>query len=225
MSRKDLIPHSDALFDTFMTSFFTIILANLLKWKIPQLAVDPSTQLLINWKASYGVCQVANAASTLDTDQKNADKAALTAFTRKFIQKYVYLNDYMDDNAIKSCGLIPHSKEKKHAGKPDSIPAVAFKNGPAFSVAGTYSQPTGEAGTSKRGKPAGVGTFQVSSFMGAVAPVNPKGYTRSDLFTTTPFKIVFEPEDAGKTVWLIARWVSTDHIPGDWSKALSITIY
>ena len=225
MSRKDLIPQEDSLYDIFMTAFFTVILANLLKWKIPQTAVDPSLPLMVNWKNSYAACQNAKATSSLIIDQKNADKAALTAFTRPFIQKYVYLNDSMDDNAIKACGLTPHSKERKHAGKPDGIPVVAFKNAPAFSIVGTYSQPVGESGTSKRAKPDGVGTFQVSIFIGAVAPVNPKGYTRSELFTTTPYKIVFEPEDAGKTVWFIARWVSTDHIPGDWSKAISMTIY
>ena len=225
MPGKDLIPKPDALYDAFMTHFYQTVNDKLSIWKIPALEIAPATPLLVNWKDSYGNCVNKNTSSTIDIDTKNADKGALSAFTRPFIQKWIYLNTNLDDKAIKLCGLTPHSKERKHAGKPDTIPAVAYKNGPAFSIIGTYSQPVGEDGTSKRGKPKGVGTFQVAMFMGAVAPVNPKGYTRTEIFTTTPFKIVFEPEDAGKTVWFIARWVSTDHIPGDWSKAISMTIY
>ena len=225
MPHKDLIPGADPDYDKFMTAFYQAISAGLLKWKIPQTEVDPSTPLLISWKNSYGACQIKKSASSVDIDLKNADKAVLTAFTRPFIQKWVYLNSNMTDNDIQKCGLKPHSKDRKHAGKPDSIPAIALKNTPGFSITGTYRQSTGDAGTSGRGKPAGVGSFQIAMFIGAVPPADPKNYTRTEIFTKTPYRIVFDPAQAGQTVWFIARWISTDHIPGDWSKPVSMTIY
>ena len=124
MPHKDLIPGADPDYDKFMTAFYQAISAGLLKWKIPQTEVDPSTPLLISWKNSYGACQIKKSASSVDIDLKNADKAVLSAFTRPFIQKWVYLNSNMTDNDIQKCGLKPHSKDRKHAGKPDSIPAI-----------------------------------------------------------------------------------------------------
>ena len=224
MSKKRAIPSMDSLFDLFMTYLYQILNKNALKWKIDATELAAAVPLLTAWKTYWAICMNQNTITTVDTQNKNEAKAALEAFTRPFIQKYIYLNKNMTATDIISCGLKPHSTSKTHPGKPDTVPASGFKHGPGTSVTGTYRQTTGEDGTSKRGKPDGVGSLQTAICVGPEPPADPEDYQRTVNVTRSPYTINFTPAQSGQKAWLVSRWISINHKPGDWNSPVCITI-
>jgi len=224
MSKKNGIPTKDSLFDLFMTFLYQMLNTNALKWKIDADDLSGAIPLLTAWKTCWAICLNKNTITKVDTQNKNAAKAALESYTRPVIQKNIYLNKNMIASDITACGLAPHSTSKTHAGKPGTVPANGVKHGTGNSVIATYRQTTGEAGTSKRGKPDGVGSIQTAIFVGPVPPVDPEDYPKTVIATKSPYTINFAPAQSGQKAWLVSRWISTDHTPGDWNSPISITI-
>jgi len=224
MPNHDLIPAKDTVFNDFITILYYQLNKYAVKWKIDATELSDSVTLLNAWNIYWGICINKNTITTVDTTNKNVAKAALIAYTRPIIQKWIYLNKNMVDTDIISCGLKPHSKKRIRAGKPDSVPSSGFSHGAGSSIKGTYSQPTGEAGASKRGRPKGVGSLQTAIFVGPVPPVDPEDYPKTVIATRSPYIIEFAPALSGQKAWFVSRWISTDHIPGDWNNPTSITI-
>ena len=223
-AKKVLIPSMDSLFDMFMTFLYQTLNANALKWKIDETELADAIPLLSAWKTCWAICLNKKTITSVDTLNKNAAKAALDAFTRDIIKRWIYLNKNMKNGDIIKCGLTPHSTTKTSAGTPDTIPATSVTHGTGSSVIKKYRQTTGEIGTSKRGKPEGVGSIQTAIFVGPVPPVDPEDYQRTVLSTKSPYSIAFAPKLSGQKAWMISRWISTDHLPGPWSSPISITI-
>ena len=222
--KKVLIPGSDSLFDIFMTFLYQILNKNAALWKIDVTELADAIPLLAAWKTGWDICLNKSTCTTVDITNKNAAKAALEAFTRDFIKRWIYLNRNMMDADIIACGLTPHSISRTSAGTPTTIPATSVTHGTGSGTVHKYRQTTGAAGTSKRGKPAGVGSIQTAIFVGPVPPVDPEDYQKTVLATKSPYTIAFAPKLSGQKAWMISRWISTDHKPGDWSSPISITI-
>ena len=224
MGQKDLIPAKESEYNDFVINLFEVINTNATDWKILPAEITPSTPLLLKWKDCWAISSNRNAASPVDTENKNAARKELTGFTRPFIQKNIYLNGNMTDADILSCGLTPHSKKKVKAGIPTTLPAMQFQNADGNTILGRYRQSGGEPGSSSKAKPEGVGFLQAAYYVGTNPPIDPKDYPQSIIVTKSPFAIPFEPAQSGMKVWIASRWISATHIAGKWSPVMSMTI-
>ncbi len=60
--------------------------------------------------------------------------------------------------------------------------------------------------------------------IGDPAPTDPSQLRFLDVDTSTPYKVEFQGEDAGKTAHYMLRWVNTKGEQGPWSQTVSATI-
>jgi hypothetical protein len=60
--------------------------------------------------------------------------------------------------------------------------------------------------------------------VGALAPVDGTGCTFLGIDTRTPYLAEFDPEDSGKAVWYVLRWVSTTGQPGPWGPVFAAVV-
>ena len=224
MIKQDLIPTKESVYNDFVINLYEVVTSNATDWKIPVAEITPSTPLLLEWKDCWAISSNRKASSPVDTENKNAAKKQLTAFTRPFIQKNIYLNGNMTDADRLTCGVTPHSKTKVKAGIPATLPAMQFQNADGNTILGRYQQSGGEPGSSSKAKPQGVGFLQAAYYVGAIPPIDPKDYPQSIIVTKSPFAIPFEPAQSGMKVWIASRWISATHIPGKWSPVMSMTI-
>lgn len=77
---------------------------------------------------------------------------------------------------------------------------------------------------SKRAKPSGVTGAEIWCKVGAPAPIDGTGCTFIGLDTRTPYLAEFDPEDSGKAVWYVLRWVSTTGEPGPWGPVFAAVV-
>ena len=219
--KKVLIPDQDNEYDTFMTNLFKQVTLKATEWKIAPTEFDGSVPLLASWGTSYGLTKNPVTVTTVNVTKKNKDRKALTKYARPFISKNIYLNDNMEDDDLKLCGVEPHLITRTSKGKPSTIPLVEFKAGNGHTILAHYRQQMTEPGSSGRGKPDGVGSIQHTTFIGAEPPADPNKFGRLVVGMKSPTEIPFDAEDAGKLASIASRWVSTNNINGDWTIPVS----
>ena len=174
-------------------------------WKIVPTEFDGSVPLLANWGTSYGLTKNPATATTVNVNIKNKDRQSLTKYARPFIRKNIYLNDNMEDDDLKLCGVEPHLITRTSKGKPITLPLMEYKAGNGHSIMAHYRQQMTEPGSSGRGKPDGVGSIQHTTFIGPMPPADPNKFGRIVVGTKSPTEITFDAEDAGKLVWIASR--------------------
>lgn len=224
MKKVDLIPGSEAHYNAFMHNLYGKTTTNAVAWGILPAVTSPSILLLSNWTAKYGITINPTTCTQEDVAAKDLAKDALTSFTRPYIKKNIYLNGLMVASDIISCGLVPHKTTRSSAGKPASIPAMEYVNGNGHTIWAHYHQSVAVAGSSGNGKPDGVGYLEIAWLIaatGVVVPPDPSDYGHFESGTKSPVALYFAAAQAGQTVWLAARWVSTDHSDGDWTDPVS----
>ena len=62
--------------------------------------------------------------------------------------------------------------------------------------------------TAKRGKPAGVTSASVFTFVGSAAPTDPAAWTFQGMISKTKFDITFPDSTTANTVWVTANWLN-----------------
>jgi hypothetical protein len=64
----------------------------------------------------------------------------------------------------------------------------------------------------------------ISAQSGPIPPADPGQCHFVALDTSSPYLLVHDPADAGKTAHYMMRWVNTRNQPGPWSETVSATI-
>jgi hypothetical protein len=172
--------------------------------------------------ASYGLTTgQATAFGTLNTALQSAYSAAVNPSTRTpvtveaktlaieamranaiLLAKIVYATPTVNDSQLVALGLLPRSSRT-----PVPPPAIA-PDIDIVSVSGnTVKIRLHEAGSMRRGKPAGVDGASVFSFVGATAPDQESEWNFEGVTTKTVVNIVFPAATApGAKVWFTAFW-------------------
>ena len=81
-----------------------------------------------------------------------------------------------------------------------------------------------EATPKSKAKPAGVQGAEIWAYIGPTPPTSPGQCHFVALDTSSPYLLVHDPADAGKTAHYMMRWVNTRNQPGPWSETVSATI-
>lgn len=227
---------TDSDFDKVVNSCMKQVNLKKVTWAIPQTEIDLVTPLLTLWNTTYAVTTNKKLANSADREAKVQARKKLSPVFGNFIEKNIYRNKKMDAAAIKSCDLEPRTKKLTRAGKPTTTPQMEYERASSHRLFSYYKQAQGEEGTSKRGKPKGVGRIEIAymidthkrssatNAMDDLLHVNPDDFPKHISGTQSPVEISFLPSDAGKNVLLASRWVSTNNISGDWSKVQWIMI-
>jgi hypothetical protein len=150
------------------------------------LAVDPATR-------TRGV-----------VNDKEVKRASLTALIRSFARR-IQANPAVTDQQKIDLGLPIHDADPSAGGEPTTRPVM--------SVVGAVNNDVvvrivDELTPTRRGKPAGtIGAYFYSHVGPTPAPSDPEQLSFEGMATRGEFTISFNPEDAGKTITLLACWV------------------
>jgi hypothetical protein len=74
-----------------------------------------------------------------------------------------------------------------------------------------------EAGVSRRGKPKGVGQIEIAVKVGDPAPASADDCITRYNTGRSPYLLHPQPADAGKRLYVFARWINTRHEQGPWT--------
>ncbi len=222
--RKD--PFNQALesYETFINTLYTTVNANAVAWDIDPLVVAAFLAVLTPFNTAYGVSKNKNSATATDRATTQGARGVVNKFARPFVQKWIFLNEKMDDADIVECGLEPKDRTKTPVGIPSTQPDMYLRPSTSHNIVASFRQPKGSPASSKRGKPPGVKSIRVAYFIGPNPPAEPGDYTKFISFSNTTGVIAFNAAEAGKPVTLASCWVNEKEEQGDWCEIQTINI-
>src|ERR1043165_4894871 len=93
--RKDPFNQAMADYATFINQLYDAVNANAVAWGIDPLAVAAFLAVLTPFNTYWDISKKFKTATQVDRDNTKGSRANANKFARKFVQKWIYLNENM----------------------------------------------------------------------------------------------------------------------------------
>lgn len=217
---KELIPSSDAEFNTFLKQFAAAVTANPGAYGLTAADLVPLQAALANWIVVYPAHEDAKkkalTASEIKTKGRDDGEKAARSLAKK-IEGHPEI-----DNALRvSAGLPPRESGKSPIGAPTTRPLGRLEAKPNSTLVIHFVD---EETPLRKAKPDGVHACEIRIHVGDSAPADESGFTFLAHDTRTPYADEHASADAGKTASYMLRWLNAKLEPGPWSPVVSARI-
>lgn len=172
------------------------------------------------WNDGYADDQTKAAAAKAATAVKQQVKTGLITLLRPAIQT-IQSNPAVTNEVRQLLGLPIPDPTRTRAPVPTTRPVVSVE---VLEHLQHVIHWRDEATPKSKAKPAGVRGAEIWAWIGPNPPADPAGFKWVALDSATPYLLVYEAADAGKTAYLALRWENTRGETGPWSDVVSATI-
>lgn len=142
------------------------------------------------------------------------------AYIRETVRR-IQADSRVTDAARRSADVPVHKTTRTPVPAPATAPRGQVVATDRFEHTITVSD---SATPTRRGKPTGAVGCEVYVCVADNVPVTPEAYRFVGVWTRTPERVTFEPQDGGRTAHYLFRWVGTRGETGPWSDPTSATI-
>lgn len=218
MGNHDYIPRPDADFDIWQDELISTVEPKITEWGIPEETLTPVKAKQTEWNAAYKKAANIQTRSRADVRTKDDIRNDFEKLLRGFVLEWLTFNSAITASEKESMNLKPRPVTRTPTPVPTSVPVGKIDVSERLRhIVHFGSEPFG-----RKGKPRGVHACEVWMKKGGdAAPVDPSELTFVCSDTNSPATIIFDGEDAGKTIYYWLRWVNTKSEPGPWSAAIS----
>jgi len=216
MKSGDLIPEKDELFNVFQRNLVAQVVKHSVAWNIPAAEVTAIKNQGGLWNAAWKNIQNKLFCTRDQIQHKTSVRKMYEPALRIFIKRWLRHNAALSRADIINCGLKPLDNIRTRRAKPHSAPHLFFSVISWGRLKLTFRQIDEGENTTRLGRPEGIARVEFAYSIGS-NPLSPDNCTRFFSITRSPYIMVFEPEDAGKKLYIFARWVNTANQPGHWS--------
>lgn len=217
---SDVIPQSDGDFDTLMNQFIPYVAGHATNLGVPTAMATALTSELELWTDSFADHQAKQTAALAATGVKDQTRATLTTQARAAI-RIIQNNPAVTDEQRQSMGLPVHDDKRTRVPVPTTRPVVQIESLEHLEHVVNFRD---ESKPKSKAKPAGVRGAEIWIWIGPNPPADPAGFRWVALDSATPYLMVHEGADVGKTACYALRWENTRGEPGPWSDVVSATI-
>jgi hypothetical protein len=220
MANKDSMPVSDGKLLTWVKILFAGVVQNASLWNI-----DPTTfaQILVmieSFEAAYAKAEDPNRGKA-DVKEKDVVRDAMKKAVRQFVKEYLSFNSHISDEERERIGL----PVRKSGRTPSPIAKDSPDCDTDTSLTGHISIQFFERGSNhKKGKPEGQHGVEIAWLVSDTPPARWEDLIHSSIDTNSPFTLVFENDQRGKTVYFALRWENTRGEKGPWSSIMNAII-
>lgn len=132
----------------------------------------------------------------------------------------LYADTSLDEATLASANLPPRDKIKTDAPAPSTAPIGWVDYGKLKHIIRFRDSATPD----KKAKPDGMRGCEIWYFIGDDPPTSEDDYAYLATDSSTPYTVMYEMKDAGKTVFYQLRWLSNSGERGEWSDTIEATI-
>lgn len=216
----DYIPRSDAKFHNWQTNLINIVGPQKANWGIGDEDFNRLQSLQNEWNEKYAVASNKHNRTEADVTAKKVARAAFEKELRTFVKRYLAFNAGITDTDRDRMGLTVSSGTRKSAQAPVTAPVASVD----FSTRLRHSIHFRDSAAPGKGKPEKVYGCEIWSKVGGEAPVNESELTYLGVDTHTPYTVIYQGDQQGKTAYYWVRWVNTRGECGPWSAPASAII-
>ena len=213
------IPAPDADYNTFLPKLVQVATANAALLKLAQSDQLALTSTLAGWNLDYSAHLTAQSAAAAATATKDIQRTSSEGIIRPLIAQW-QANPAVTDALRALLGLTVRKTTHTASPVPTTRPALNADTSQRLQITLQFQ----DAASKSKAKPPGVRGCQIWEQIGGTAPLDLTGMTYFGTATRTPGILPFPAADAGKTVYIIARWENTTGQTGPLSEVLSVVV-
>ncbi|MBI4722613.1 MAG: hypothetical protein HY769_06405 [Candidatus Stahlbacteria bacterium] len=215
------MPTTDAGFDAFQSDFMTKVFPKLGAWGIPAGEYSMLSAFRVAWVNAWDKAKNKDSRSRADVRAKIEAKKAYVAVLRKFIREWIAFNSKVTNAEREWLGLKVKDTEPTPVGAPVDSPIISINF--AYRDRHIVSAGPNPENEQRNAKPKGVASIELRMKVGGAAPVSAAETVPAAVITHSPYTAELGAH-RDKTVWWIARYLSTRGIPGPWSEAVGAQV-
>jgi hypothetical protein len=226
MSYKDYLPHTDDGILDWITNFLQYLMSRLTKFKVPQEEYDGLDGERNTYAQKLAVSKAPATRTPMSVRGKNVAKRVLEKHTRKVVKEYLIDNHILTEEDLTMLGLPVHKTTRAPIPPPTDAVALELRQLLGHRVEVNFSAVLLDPAEKehREAKPFGVRGAEIRW---AILPEPPKSQddlVHSEFDTRTPYILQFDIPQAGKTLYVCARWENTTGQKGPWGKIVDAVI-
>jgi hypothetical protein len=216
----DYIPETDGKLLVWSKNLFEVVDENAKEFALDPLEYGPILDLIKKYEDALAALDKPNSGKA-DTQAKNDARDELKTATRAYVKEYLDSNHRINNEERILLGLPIH--------KNTHIPAPVAEDAPGIDVDRTHIGHLKiyffvKGNKYRKGKPEGQHCGELVFIISETAPAKWSDMVHSLVDTNSPFDLVFENDQRGKTIWFAVRWENTRGEKGPWTEIFKAII-
>jgi hypothetical protein len=221
MNNRDFLPEKDRSLLQWVTSFLSYLSSVMMRIGFPSDVYAKLTELCTSFSQKLDAAETPATRTKLTVQDKNTVKSALKASVRQAVREYLTYNHEVTDTDRDGLGIPIHKTTRTPAPVATEAPEADIDT----SVIGRLIIAFFEKGhRHKKAKPAGQHCVEIAWTLSDTPVTRWDELIRSNVDTNSPFTLVFENDQRGKTIYFAIRWENTRGEKGPWSEITSAII-
>ncbi|MDR1171363.1 MAG: hypothetical protein LBL24_02800 [Bacteroidales bacterium] len=223
MNGIDFLPKNDRNLLQWVVNFLTYLMTAtaMMRFHFPQAVYDRLVMLRDEFAQKLDVAENPATRTRLSIQAKNTARKVLTADVRLSVKEYLAYNHEVTDEDRDGLGIPVH----KTTRTPSPVAKEAPEADTDTSVIGRITIGFFEKGNRhKKAKPEGQHCVEIAWVLSDTPVTRWDGLIHSSVDTNSPFTLVFENDQRGKTVYFALRWENTRGEKGPWGEIYNAII-
>lgn len=215
------IPPKDAAFDNWLANFSSLISASPATYGLTAGDAANIANARSTWAIAYAFVTSPSTKTSQAVQNKNTARVTALAVVRSYAQQISLNAGVTSANKI-ALGVNPRTSTPSPVTAPVSNPVLTVQSASNLAIILRFRDSA--ASPSVKAKPYGVFHCQVDYLVSATPITDPTMLTNTLLATKTPLTVKFNPADAGKQCYFVARWTTRSGLYSPWSPIASFTV-
>lgn len=215
------LPAADAKFNNWIQNFSTLISASPASYGLTAGDASNIASAAAAWASAYAMVTSPTTKTAHTVSAKNTARVNAHAVVRPYAQN-ISLNAGVSSSNKIAVGVNPRTSTPAPITPPTSSPVLTVQSAANLSL--ILRARDSAASPSVKAKPYGVTRAQVHFVVSATPVTDPALLTEVSSQTKTPFVLNFNAADAGKQVYVAARWATRTGAFSPWSPMVNFTV-
>jgi hypothetical protein len=223
---NDYLPAGDKPFLGWITNFLKYLMSRVTKFKVPQDEYDGLDGERNVYTQKLEVATEPATRTSMTIQGKNVAKKVLKKHTRKVVNEYLIHNHLLTEEDFKMLGLPIHKETRTPIPPPTDAVTLEIRQLSGHRVEVNFSRISIDDADKehREAKPFGVRGAEIRWAILPAPPASQDDLVHSEFDTRSPYIFQFDIPQAGKTLYLCARWENTTGKKGPWSVIMSAII-
>jgi hypothetical protein len=226
MENTDFIPTAEAQFYTWQGNLLSYISSRAAAYGITEAEWTALSALQTDYQTKYAIATTAATRTAATVLAKNQAHDAFVKAIRLILKVHITYNPAVSDDDRKNMVLPVHKTTRTPVPPPTDAVALLLRQLTGNRVEVNFSRVSIDIADKEghEAKPFGVRGVELRW---AILPEPPKSHAdlvHSEFDTRSPYIFQFDLPDAGKTLYICARWENTTGQKGPWNEIKSIII-
>jgi hypothetical protein len=215
MNTRDYLPKNDRKLLQWLINFLNYLSTTLARFGFPSDVYTALQALRTDFEQKLNIAEAPTTRTKGAIDAKNVSKKKLNSAVRAAVQRYLAHNPDVTEKDHDDLGLPNYKTTRTPAPVADEAPDFDINT----SVLGRLIIAFFEKGSNhKKAKPAGQHCVEIGWVLSDTPITRWDELAHSNVDTNSPYTLVFENDQRGKTVYFALRWENTRGEKGPWSE-------